>query len=373
MRLRCAKNKRCGGTLLACLSTGGTKGFSVIEFVGVLAILAILAAALAPVAVRKSDKGAIAKEQSAVLSISNGLTTQIIRNKTIPDDTTWASAAATWMTLPPTQIATNSRGFARAFVMDPNGWPGGYAQTASGTNQRPASGRAMIVSTIAKDLPISSGWLSGSATAFNDIWNTPPLAKPSMWSWAGSGEDLTIQRFTTDSLFHRVILANRDSSTQPGFTVDSTDVASKTAVAHNGTGLDSYYLDGTVVSLWVDTTLTNSFVLTSDISFTFSGGMWRAQLAGGGASNGGTATNFAAFADQFTKTASSNNKGTDPRGVMTAFASFMYTYTIWANECPHFQTTASGYPQTADWAILNQIESMIDADTGKTAAAGLLK
>jgi type II secretory pathway pseudopilin PulG len=371
MRLRCAKNKRCGGTLLACLSTGGTEGFSVIEFVGVLAILAILAAALAPVAVRKSDKGALGGEGATLLSISNALATQIIRNKVIPDDTSWASAAANWMTVSSAQIATNSRGFTRAFVMDPNGWPAGYTQTASGTNQRPAGGRAMIVSTIARGLPISSGWLSGSATAFNDIWNTPPLSKPSMWSWAGNGDDLTIQRFTTDSLFHRLILWNRDNSTQPGFTIDSTNAASKTAVAHS-TGWDAYYLDGTIVSLWSDTTLTNSFVLSSDISFTFSGGMWRAQLAGGGASNGGTATNFAAFATQFAHAPTPPGSKVDPPGIMTAFASFMYTYTIWANECPHFQTTASGYPQTADYAILNQIESMIDADTDYKAG-GILQ
>ena len=346
-------------------------GFSLIEFIGVMAVLAIIAAALAPIAVRKSDKGALAGDGSTVLSISNGLATQIIRNKTIPDDTSWATVAANWMALSPVQIATNSRGFTRAFIMDPNGWPGGYTQTASGTNQRPSGGRAMIVSTIARGLPISSGWLSGSATAFNDIWITPPLSKPSTWSWAGSGEDLTIQRFTTDSLFHHLILGNRDNSTQPGFSIDSTAVASKTSVTHNGTGWDAYYLDGTVVSLWVDNALTNSFVLTSDISFTFSGGMWRAQLAGGGASNGGTATNFAAFGNQFAQTQSSSTKGSDPAGVMTAFASFMYTYTIWANECPHFQTTASGFPQTADWAILDQIKTIIDQNTG-TTATGLL-
>jgi hypothetical protein len=137
--------------------------------------------------------------------------------------------------------------------------------------------------------------------------------------------------------------------------------------------LDSYYLDGTVVSLWVGSTLTNSFVLTGDISFIFNGGMWRAQLAGGAGENGSAATNFSAFANAFVNTPSSNSKGADPQGVMTGFASFMYAYTIWANECPHFQTAASGFPQTTDYVILSSLEGQLDDYTGYNKSFGLLK
>jgi prepilin-type N-terminal cleavage/methylation domain-containing protein len=354
-------------------------GFSLIEFIAVMAILAIMAVTIAPVAVRQTDKSALSKEAATISVISNALALQVIRNKTIPDETTWSNAVATWATRSASQISVNDRGFARAFLVDSSGWLGGYSagspysQTGnSGTSPRPAGARAMIVSTIAQGLPVSSG--RPTAANFNDIWNTPPLQKPSTWtSWNGSGEDLTIQRFTVDSLFHRLILVNRDSSTQPAFSIDSTSALSTTAVSHNGTGLDSYYLDGTVVSLWVGSTLTNSFVLTSDISFIFNGGMWRAQLAGGAGENGSVATNFSAFANAFVNTPSSNNKGTDPEGVMTGFASFMYAYTIWANECPHFQTTASGYPQTTDFVVLSAIEALLDKATGKTDASGLLK
>lgn len=351
-------------------------GFSLIEFVGVMAVLAILAAMTAPLLVRQSDKGALAKEVSELSSISNALCMDIIRNKAMPDETTWHNVAANWMNRPAAQISTNARGYQRAFLIYNGGWLAGYPAGSfysqsgtglSGTN----NARAMIVSTIATALPISSG--RPTAADFNNIWNTPPLQKPSTWTtWNGSGADLTIQRFNVDPLFHRLILANRDNSTQPGFTIDSTSAGAKTLVVHN-TGKDAYYLDGTVVSLWVGSTLTNSFVLTSDVSFTFNGGMWRAQLAGGSAGNGGLATNFSAFANAFISTPSSNNKGTDPQGLMTAFASFMYAYSIWANECPHFQTAASGFPQTTDFVILNAIAALVDKATGKTAAEGLLK
>jgi hypothetical protein len=183
---------------------------------------------------------------------------------------------------------------------------------------------------------------------------------------------LVIQRITLDPLFHRLVLGNRDASAAPGFTIDSTSSPSPVV---NGVGRDAYYLDGTVVSLWTGSTLTNSLVLNNDISFTFNGGMWRAQLAGaaGSGGNSGVATNFSAFSNAFINTPSSNNKGTDPQGVMTGFASFMYAYSIWANECPHFQTAASGFPQTTDYVILSTIETLLDKATGKTDASGLLK
>jgi type II secretory pathway pseudopilin PulG len=343
-----------------------------------MAIIAIMAVTIAPVAVRQTDKSALSKEAATISVISNALALQVIRSKTIPDETTWSNAAATWATRSASQISVNDRGFARAFLIDPSGWLGSYSagspytQTSSGLPTNPVSARAMIVSTIARDLPVSSG--RPTASDFNDIWNTPPLQKPSTWtSWNGSGEDLTIQRFTIDSLFHRLILVNRDSSTQPAFSIDSTSALSTTAVSHNGTGLDAYYLDGTIVSLWVGSTLTNSFVLTGDISFIFNGGMWRAQLAGGAGENGSVATNFSAFANAFVQQKTSNQKGTDPQGVMTGFASFMYAYTIWANECPHFQTAASGFPQTTDYVILSTLEGLLDKATGKTDASGLLK
>jgi type II secretory pathway pseudopilin PulG len=354
--------------------------FTVVEFVGVMAILAVIAATIAPIAVRQTDKSALSKEVATSSTISNALALQIIRNKTIPDETTWTNAAATWAMRAASQISVNDRGFARAFLIDPSGWftnyPAGsyYSQNSSGTSPRPVNARVMVVSTIARDLPVSSG--RPTSASFSDIWNTPPLQKPSTWtSWNGSGEDLTIQRFNIDSLFHRLILANRDNSTQPAFSIDSTSALSTNAVSHNGPGLDSYYLDGTVVSLWVGSTLTNSFVLNSDISFTFDEGMWRAQLAGGGSAGGGGSgpNNFGPAANAFVRCGTANTKGADTQGVLTGFASFMYSYTIWANECPHFQTTASGYPQTADYVILNAIEGLVDTGTGYTDQGLLLK
>jgi prepilin-type N-terminal cleavage/methylation domain-containing protein len=356
-------------------------GFSLIEFVGVMAIIAIMAATIAPMAVRQTDKSALSKEAATMSTISNALALQVIRNKAIPDETTWTNVAATWAMHPASQISVNDRGFARAFLIDSGGWFTNYAagsyytQTSSGTSPRPASARAMIVSTIARGLPLSSG--RPTSGDFNDIWNTPPLKKPSTWTgWNGSGEDLTIQRFNVDSLFHRLILVNRDNSTQPAFSIDSTSALSKVPVVHNSTPPDPYYLDGTVVSLWVGSILTNSFVLNSDISFIFDGGMWRAQLVGpvaSSSSSGGAATNFSAFANAFINTPTSNNKGTDPMGVLTGFASFMYAYTIWADECPHFQTAASGYPQTTDYVILGAIEGLLDKAIGYTDSSGLLK
>jgi len=363
---------------------GLSSGFSLIEFIGVMAVLAILASAMAPLVVRQSDKSVLANEVAQVSAISNALSMDVIRNRAVPDETTWANVAANWTMRPAAQISRNPRRFDRAYLIDSSGWLGGYAAgspysqagSASGLSSRPTTARAMIVSTIATGLPVASG--RPASAAFNDIWITQPLAKPSTWTtWGGSGADLVIQRITLDPLFHHLVLGNRDASTDPAFTIDSTSSANAVAVVNNGVGQDAYYLDGTVVGLWVAGTLKNQFILTSDISFNFNGGMWRAQLAGGSANNSGSAKEFAKQAALFIATPNppGNNQGADTQGALSAFYSFMYAYTIWGNECPHFLTTASSSQQPADYRILDGMganNAIIDATTG-SKGGGLLK
>jgi hypothetical protein len=67
------------------------------------------------------------------------------------------------MSLPTSAISTNSRRYARAFLIDPNlrvgtngGAPLPYVQDANGSIN-PVSARVMIVSSLAQALPVSSG------------------------------------------------------------------------------------------------------------------------------------------------------------------------------------------------------------------------
>jgi hypothetical protein len=104
--------------------------------------------------------------------------------------------------------------------------------------------------------------------------------------------------------------------------------------------------------------------------------MWQAQLTGASKNNSTIATNFATQAAIFIKTQTPPNatKGTSAQSVLSAFYGFMYGYSVWANECPHFQSPASGGGvQQADYQFLNFLganNGLIDSTAGPT---GLLK
>jgi type II secretory pathway pseudopilin PulG len=363
--------------------TPALAGVSLVEMVGVMAVIAVLAAVLIPVAVRRTDKAVMDKEVAYLGSISNALVSQLQRSNSIPDETSWSNVLANWTIRSSSQLAVNDRKLARRFFYDGSGWLQGnvpFAETTNGTGATvPTNLRIAIVSTIANALPNVNGSLS--AADFNSIWNDLPYRTPSYLTsqgWTGNSYDLAIQRVTLDPLFHHLILINRDASTAPAFSINnSTNSAATVSVPNNATGWNSYYADGTMVGLWVGNVLTNRFVLTGDISFAFDGGIWRAQLTGGGQDNSSIATNFSTQATLFIGTANvpGGHQGSDTQGLLSAFYNFMYAYTIWANECPHFQSSASSQNQQVDYQILSSLgdNNQIIDSTSASTGGGLLK
>src|SRR5437773_2612186 len=100
------------------VSTAGA--FTLIERIGVLAVIAILAAVLVPSVIKRMDQAARTKETADLSAIADSYTQYILRNKTIPSDTNWTPAVASQMSLPVSAIATNARRYARAFLIDQN-------------------------------------------------------------------------------------------------------------------------------------------------------------------------------------------------------------------------------------------------------------
>src|SRR5262249_48227101 len=95
-------------------------GFTVIELIGVLTVIALLAAAVIPQVIKRIDQAALARETSDLNAIADAYTQYILRNKTIPGTNTWASTVANYMSLPTNVITTTPRGILRAFLVDPN-------------------------------------------------------------------------------------------------------------------------------------------------------------------------------------------------------------------------------------------------------------
>jgi hypothetical protein len=309
--------------------------------IGALAIVAILAAALGTVVIRRIDQAALTQEVANLGSISNAIVLQAIRNQNLPSTNTWATIAAAWAGLPVSAITTTPRNYSRAFLIDGSGWLGTnalpYTQTNTGTTI-PVSARVMIVSTISKALPVSTG--TPTAASFNDIWNTPDGTKPGTWStWTGSGRDIVIQRINLQPLFHRVILFNRESNTN----------VQCYATVNGGSQLpltnqwDAYYLHGSVLGLGTNSNLLLTEVVNSDMSRSYESGSWSDQIGAGPPATLGT-TNLDAIAYAFVNSPFPpiTKKGDNTVGVADSLLAYMNAYGSWANMDPCFSYGGNG-------------------------------
>ena len=71
------------------------RSFTLIELIGVVAVIALLAASLVPTLIRQMDRIAGDQESAALKSFGDALNQSIRRNRYIPSQTDWASTVAT--------------------------------------------------------------------------------------------------------------------------------------------------------------------------------------------------------------------------------------------------------------------------------------
>jgi type II secretory pathway pseudopilin PulG len=319
-----------------------------IEFIGVLAILAILVAALAPVVLRQVDRAMRTQEIANLGAISNAVVLQAIRNKTISSTNTWAADAAGWVGLPTSSIATNSRNYGRAYLIDGSGWLGAttlpYIQTNSGTPV-PASARVMIVSAIARGLPASIVSGNPGNAMFNDLWTTRDGYKPNdaTWSaWPGTGEDLVIQRINLQPLFHRVILYSRDTNTPCSFSIDGTGQLPVPATTPSQ--WESYYLHGSVLQMFTNSVMVVSEIANKDMSRIYEAGAWSDQIGPGPPAVYSTNMDQIAYAFANSAFPPVTKKGDNTLGVADSLLAYMNAYASWANMSPCFSYGGNGNP-----------------------------
>src|SRR5947207_481002 len=69
-------------------------GFSLIELIGVTAVIAILALALSPILIKQLDRIAGDKENAQLKAFAEAFRQGVLKTKTIPDQTGWAAMVA---------------------------------------------------------------------------------------------------------------------------------------------------------------------------------------------------------------------------------------------------------------------------------------
>jgi type II secretory pathway pseudopilin PulG len=255
--------------------------------IGVLTVIAILAAILLPALLRQMDKIAGQQESASLKSFGEALQQSILRNRYIPASNDWASVVAAELGTDIANVTTNqSRKQPRVFLIDPslniNGAGLPYTQGIAG---REFAGLAASAYSLECGVRCPPSAESRSADDFTNIWNAADgyCAERSGFrelgrQWRrpqGSPCELAATFRSNSSL------TSYASTTTNGYSIDSTNFASSSYVAP-GTGINRYFIQNSVLTLYRSLGVIDSQqILIRDNSFVYNQDAWRGSIIGG--------------------------------------------------------------------------------------------
>lgn len=222
-------------------------GFTLMELIGVMAILAILAAVLAPSLTDGIDRAYAAREAESLKNLSEALEQHVLTSRSIPRQTpaVWSAAVASYTDLGVNDVLLNPRGFRRAMYVDPQFFSAtevtfpGYTQNA-GVASRPFSPRIMLVSDLTRDAPGAPS----TAAGFAAIWDQTAGAG------VVEGDKVKVARLNLAGRFHRLLLVN-SSPQQPAFALEGGSVTPVPGAVGGVDGMiERYVLDRTQLSVF---------------------------------------------------------------------------------------------------------------------------
>ena len=241
-------------------------GFTLIEVIGVLAIMAIAAGVLTPSIAQRISRMRAAAEDSKLAAIGDALVEFTTLHQQIPGTDSWMSEVALLLGWSPQEVRFSipqDSSTARVFLIHPSFSPANlspaahsgpiWTQGTEGTSQvRDARIVILSVHRSGLVLPLASG-TAPSAAEFDRVWNWHPdsstQAPPAGWpsSWEGHGDYLHVRRINFEPLFHRVTFSNA------GFpdSIPSLQIGSDSPIAlRNTPTFDALYLTGTTLRVY---------------------------------------------------------------------------------------------------------------------------
>lgn len=187
-------------------------GFTLIELIGVLAIMTILAGVIAPNALQSIERAAIRAEHQTLANLGEQVELYLRDQGALPTPANWITTLAAYSDLSPADLATNKRKNGRIFLLDPGSFP---------------AERAMILSSMRSGLNLPRSGNINNANRFRDIWDTADESIPTSVSWGGwnnwrsvadSADYLVIERinlvpiYRTEFEVYTVTLNNNSSA-----------------------------------------------------------------------------------------------------------------------------------------------------------------
>jgi len=320
---------------------------SLLIWIGVFAVIAILLAFLLPALIRETDQR-VAREETAVLkTLGNALQAAIKRQAAIPSHNSWADFVAAEAGFSYAAVATNPRKQPRHLLIDTNGWfslvslP--YTQTRLGSDVNPkqTTARMMIISCLRGTLPVNAGPLS--ATEFSNLWSaaegTASFPTTGLWAgWAGRSEDVKIERVDLGPLFVSLVIdtyAEEPAQGQYKIGGDTTLYPASYYYTEFPTNQPRYYLQGTMLQLYHSTNLSSTLdsrqLLTQSGSYLYRDQVWRGS-GGGGKMPGGVDISgvVLSFLNSVPNTRAANGAN-QQRLVVGAMMNYMSNYNTWAD------------------------------------------
>lgn len=191
-----------------------SRAFTLLELIGVLAIMAITASVLAPNVLRSIERAAVRAEGLTLENLGSQVKLYLRDNGAPPTNAGWSAQLVSYSDLSTADLTVNQRQGTRVYVLDTASTP---------------SPRALIFSSMREGLAVP-GYASVNAARFDDLWQTPEGSLPSgaaaglFSSWpAGSGEYLVIRRINLQSVYKTdfrsftVILNNVSGTVSPTY------------------------------------------------------------------------------------------------------------------------------------------------------------
>lgn len=299
-------------------------GFSLIELIGVLAVLAI-AISVTTESVLSRVSFALRRSEEAELSrIATGVQRMVRENHQLPSPSDWVNQAAQTLASPTSMLRTNPSGSERLWIPDPgwrvaeNGSDRGYRQGAYGT-PRPENVRALLLSSVDGDR------VDPANLEFESWWENGSQGVPASGNGRGGGRDdgILVERIGFAPLFHRIILNNLSMDLPARWAVDRIEEG---GVCAPGKRHEAHYIETSRLLLIDSEGAIQEVVLVEEsTSWAFLEGRWHRSL---GQAPGATWTEVSRIPSDLMELPTFS--GVEPREIADAMYDFMGAYLRWS-------------------------------------------